>query len=150
MLFGKNQLNNSQRSGRAGGNCTILAIDRRDGSLIAEFPAFTNAAQNYEVNYDRVKREVVLKLMASQEEREIHFQFTSEPAPPQPPAQLGSLSSLAPGRVRGNEGVFGAILGAINRTQKAGEEKPAEAGDDPFGPDEEDGEQKDPFGNPFK
>lgn len=150
MLFGKNQLNNSQRSGRAGGNCTILAIDRRDGSLIAEFPAFTNAAQNYEVNYDRVKREVVLKLMASQEEREIHFQFTSEPVPPQPPAQLGSLSSLAPGRIRGNEGVFGAILGAINRTQKAGEEKPAEVGDDPFGPGEEDEDQKDPFGNPFK
>ncbi len=145
LLFGKNQIANRQGN-RAGGTCSIMAIDRRDGSLICELPSFAGTAINYEVNYDRSKQELSLKLMsASQEEREVKFQFTSEPAPPQPPAQTGTTSSLAPGRPRGNsEGVFGAILGAINRTQKTkdGSDEPEEEGDGAA--------KEDPFGGPFK
>ncbi|MEX2174304.1 MAG: PQQ-binding-like beta-propeller repeat protein, partial [Pirellulaceae bacterium] len=93
---------------RAGSSGSVLCLDRRDGRIVWDSDAEPAIQQRItgQVNYceivaDPLKKSVSLMLQTPPSAKTVTLQFTDQPAPPQPPAQTGELSSLNAGDLVG-------------------------------------------------
>jgi hypothetical protein len=69
-----------------------------------------------EVSVDPSRAEAVLKVWFSPGTKTMTFKLTDEPAPPQPPAQLGAQASSTVGERRGTvANIAGALFNAFNQ-----------------------------------
>ena len=97
---------------------SVLAIDKRDGSVLFSDDSFLAQANQSEVLADPLKNSVTLTVIASYlDRRSVTIELTDQPAPPQPPVQTGSRSSRTAGELAGQ--VDQGAAQAIQTMQRA-------------------------------
>ncbi|MBP87442.1 MAG: hypothetical protein CMJ64_12080 [Planctomycetaceae bacterium] len=101
---------------------SLLCIDRRSGRIVFEKEDIQIQPSEFNITNNVGRRTSTFNLQG----HEFTLEFTDEPAPPAPPAQTGSASSLAFGDNR-LAAVAGSVFKALERQTP---------GADPFGPPE--------------
>ncbi|MEX2026222.1 MAG: PQQ-binding-like beta-propeller repeat protein, partial [Pirellulaceae bacterium] len=100
VVFFVRRVTTTRQGAQASRNSTsVLAIDKRDGRVLFADDGFIAEASQSDVVVDPLKKSVTLTVTASYlDRRTVTIELTDQPAPPQPPAQTGSRSSLAAGQ----------------------------------------------------
>jgi hypothetical protein len=92
-----------------------LVLDKRTGGIVMEGDVNQAQTISAEVNIEPARAEAALKMWFSPGSKTMTFKLTDEPAPPQPPAQLGSQASSSVGERRGTvANIAGAIINAFS------------------------------------
>jgi hypothetical protein len=93
----------------------VLALDRRTGESVYENELSNTVATQVDILADPVKHTVTLSL-SGQNAKNLTFQFTEQPRPPQPPAQTGAMASNTAGKPPGvNDPSLGAAIQLLRR-----------------------------------
>lgn len=103
VLFFVRRVTMMRQGAQASRNSTsVLAIDKRDGRVLFADDGFIAEASQSDVLVDPLKKSVTLTVTASYlDRRSVTIELTDQPAPPQPPVQTGSRSSLMAGELAG-------------------------------------------------
>ena len=123
------------RGGTATSNvCSLLCLDKRDGSIVYEEDSFLGTATHCDIVSDRETRSISIGVFGN-EGRTLSVKFTDNPAPPRPPAQTGMMSSLSSGQPRGTVvDVAGDVFRALNRMPAGANGNPPAPGGVPIAP----------------
>jgi outer membrane protein assembly factor BamB len=118
VLFFVRNTSRTRRGTSRALSTSVLALDKRDGRVLYYDEGFLSQVLNVDVLVEPRQREVILHLASYNESRTLTIKLTDEPAPPQPPAQTGYLSSLAVGELPGT--VDQSVHAAVELMQRAG------------------------------
>ena len=103
----------------------ILALDRRTGRNVYENELAGPTTITCEITADPLKQTVTLGLV-SPGTRNVVFQFTDKPLPPQPPAQTGEMASSSAARRPASDNSLGAAIELLRRRLIPGQPAPAD------------------------
>lgn len=104
-----------RRPTKASNQSSLLCLDKRDGRIVFlkdEIPVQANFSEV-------VVRPEQDKVVISMGARNYEFTVTSDPIPPEPPAQMGAAASAIPGTDRANGGILTTIFEAFGKGAKA-------------------------------
>jgi hypothetical protein len=117
LLFFVRNVNSTRPGAGATRNSTsVLAIDKRDGRIVYNDEGFLSQAIQSDVVADPVRNTVSITVSTYRDSRTLTVELTDKPAPPQPPAQTGSRSSLTAGELAGE--VDRATADAVEAMQR--------------------------------
>ena len=91
LLFLRNERKRNATTGRVQQTYSAVGVDRRDGSLVFKEEHVAGSLGMYQVTADPESHSVSIVL----ENRRWTLDFTDEPTPPAPPAQIGKRPSSA-------------------------------------------------------
>ena len=120
LVFVRNVNSTRPGAGATRNSTSLLVIDKRDGRIVFNDDGFLSQAIQSDIVADPNRNTVSITVSTYQNSRTLTVELTDNPAPPQPPAQTGSRSSLSAGELAGE--VDEATAAAVQAMQREAQE----------------------------